>query len=169
MRQLNLKIILILLFAVLVSDAYAQKRVFWLDSYDPSNQWTAEMGSAIRSLLSEHNVDLKIHHMDTKHNKSEDYLKKAAQKAVDLIKEYHPDVVIASEDAVPAGLGDGQDRTGVDAPEQQRDRLHASEVLHAADGHQVPRVLVPLRPTAIQKDLPPTADLPQLGGRGPLR
>jgi ABC-type uncharacterized transport system substrate-binding protein len=98
MKQTIWKTLLVLMMICFVSHAHAQKRVFWLDSYDPTNQWTAELGMAIESTLSGHDVVLKIHHMDTKRNKSGEYIRKAARKAAEMIKEYNPDVVIASED-----------------------------------------------------------------------
>ena len=98
MKQTILKMLLILMMFSFVNHAYARKRVFWLDSYDPTNKWTSELGTAIESALSKYDVVLKIHHMDTKHNNTVAYKKQAAQKAVQMIKEYDPDVVIASED-----------------------------------------------------------------------
>lgn len=98
MRRLNWKMFVVLLIVGFVSTAYAKKRVFWLDSYDPSNQWTAEMGAAIKSTLDGHDVELKTQHMDTKRNKSPEYIKRASKTAVEMIEAYHPDVVIASED-----------------------------------------------------------------------
>jgi ABC-type uncharacterized transport system substrate-binding protein len=98
MRQTILKMLFILMMFCFVSLAHAGKRVFWLDSYDPTNQWTAELGEAIETTLSGRNLELKIHHMDTKRNKSVEYKERAAKKAVEMIKRYNPDVVIASED-----------------------------------------------------------------------
>jgi ABC-type uncharacterized transport system substrate-binding protein len=92
------RLILVLLIIGSGSHVHARSRILWLDSYDPSNKWTAEMGKAIRSTLQGQDVEFKVHHMDTKRNKSEAYKKKAALKAVDLIKGYQPHVVIASED-----------------------------------------------------------------------
>lgn len=98
MKQLIWKLLLILLIIGAASNVHARNRVFWLDSYDPTNEWTNGLGNAIKSTLADRGVELKIHYMDTKRNKSAEYIKKAAQKAVELIKEYKPDVVIASED-----------------------------------------------------------------------
>lgn len=98
MRGMTWKLLFVLLIIGFSSNVQARHRILWLDSYDPSNKWTAEMGKAIRSTLEGHDVNLKIHHMDTKRNKSEAFKKTAALKAVDLIKSYQPDVVIASED-----------------------------------------------------------------------
>ncbi len=98
MKGLAWKLILVLLIIGLSNNVYARHRILWLDSYDPSNKWTAEMGKAIRSTIQGHDVELKVHHMDTKRNKSEEFKKKAALEAVHLINSYRPDVVIASED-----------------------------------------------------------------------
>jgi ABC-type uncharacterized transport system substrate-binding protein len=92
------KLLSFLLIIGFSSNVHARHRILWLDSYDPSNKWTAEMGKAIRSTINGQDVELKVHHMDTKRNKSEAFKKRAALKAVDLIKSYRPHVVIASED-----------------------------------------------------------------------
>jgi len=98
MKQTIWRVLLVLMMLFFVHHADARKRVFWLDSYNPTNKWTSELGMAIESALSRHDVELKIHHMDTKRNNSVAYKMQAAQKAVKMIKEYKPDVVIASED-----------------------------------------------------------------------
>ncbi len=98
MKGLAWNLMLVLLIMGLSNDVYARHRILWLDSYDPSNKWTAEMGKAIRSTIEGQDVEFRVHHMDTKRNKSEEFKKKAAIQAVDLIKRYRPHVVIASED-----------------------------------------------------------------------
>jgi ABC-type uncharacterized transport system substrate-binding protein len=98
MNQLIRKLVPFILVILVAGNAYARHSIFWLDSYDPTNEWTANLGKAIETTLQGHEVNLKIYHMDTKRNKSESYKKKAAKIAVEKIKEYHPNVVIASED-----------------------------------------------------------------------
>lgn len=98
MKRLICKLLFALLIIGVAGNVYARNRILWLDSYDPTNQWTSNLGEAIKSTLADYDVELKVHHMDTKRHKTKQYIKKAAQEAVELIKAYKPDVVIASED-----------------------------------------------------------------------
>jgi ABC-type uncharacterized transport system substrate-binding protein len=88
-------VLVILLFA---GNVDARKRVFWLESYHEGYAWTDSLQAAITSTLYSHDVELKIFHMDTKRNKSEKAILAAAKNAVALIREYKPDIVIASDD-----------------------------------------------------------------------
>jgi ABC-type uncharacterized transport system substrate-binding protein len=88
-------VLFILLFA---GNVDARNRVFWLESYHEGYAWTDSLQAAITSTLYSHDVELKIFHMDTKRNKSEKAILAAAKNAVALIREYKPDIVIASDD-----------------------------------------------------------------------
>ncbi len=97
-KILKFAVLMLILNLLLVNQAGALHRIFWLESYHAENPWTKSMGMAIRETLSGHDVDLKIFHMDTKRNNTEDYIKRTAKRAVNEIHAYHPDVVIASDD-----------------------------------------------------------------------
>ena len=90
--------IIFVLFFIFLNPCYARHRIFWLDSYDLTNQWTAVLDTEIKSSLAGHDVELETFHMDTKRNKSESFKEMAAERAVLKIKQYKPDLVIASED-----------------------------------------------------------------------
>jgi hypothetical protein len=88
-------------------DTAAKKKVLFVNSYHAEMGWSKGI---IRGVLETFNieanhtlsnsalVDLKIIHMDTKRNKSEEFIKKAAINAKKVIEEWGPDVVIAADD-----------------------------------------------------------------------
>ncbi len=85
----------------------AKKKVLFVNSYHAEMGWskgiirgvleTFEIGTN-NTLSSDALVNLKIIHMDTKRNKSEEFKKKAALNAKKVIEEWGPDVVIAADD-----------------------------------------------------------------------
>jgi ABC-type uncharacterized transport system substrate-binding protein len=81
-----------------VSLSRASKRVLYIDSYHKGFDWSDGITRAIEAEFKDKDVDLSIFRMDTKRNTDEDFKKEAARKAVDLIKSFQPDVVIASDD-----------------------------------------------------------------------
>lgn len=78
--------------------AHAAKRVLYVDSYHQGYEWSDGVTEGVRSVLSKAGVSLKIFRMDTKRHTDEDYKKKAALRAKELIASFHPDVVITSDD-----------------------------------------------------------------------
>ncbi|MEJ2639604.1 MAG: ABC transporter substrate binding protein [Desulfosarcinaceae bacterium] len=88
----------LLALLIAASVASASKRVLYIDSYHKGFDWSDGITRAIKATLKDKDVDLRIFRMDTKRNPSEDFKKEAARKAVDLIKSFRPDVVIASDD-----------------------------------------------------------------------
>lgn len=73
-------------------------RVLFIDSYHEGYEWSDGITAGIQRVVANADVDLRIHRMDTKRNKSEAYMQNAALKAKALIEEYRPDVVIATDD-----------------------------------------------------------------------
>jgi hypothetical protein len=92
------EMVVVLVIVIFAGNVDARNRVFWLESYHEGYAWTDSLQTAITSTLYGHDVELKIFHMDTKRNKSEKAILAAAKKAVTLIKNYKPDIVIASDD-----------------------------------------------------------------------
>lgn len=77
---------------------YAGKRIIWIDSYHDGYEWSDGIGQAIREVLFETGVELKVVHMDTKRNNTDLLMKAAAIQARAVIDAFNPDVVIASDD-----------------------------------------------------------------------
>jgi ABC-type uncharacterized transport system substrate-binding protein len=87
-----------------------KSRILYIDSYNTDLPWvqgiTRGIFEGLNITLDEYgnpdssmsNVELKILHMDTKINQSEEFIKAAAFEAKQLIESWRPDVVIASDD-----------------------------------------------------------------------
>ena len=74
------------------------KKILYIDSYN-ANLWSATIENGIHSVLDKHNnIELKIFRMDTKRFPLEQFKQAAALKAKEIIREWEPDVVIASDD-----------------------------------------------------------------------
>lgn len=95
-----LTVFIVILVSVFVSIPFvsASQKVLYIDSYHKGFEWSDGITRAIEASFDGKDIDLQIFRMDTKRNPSEDFKKEAARKAVDLIKSFRPDVVIASDD-----------------------------------------------------------------------
>ncbi|MDC7231893.1 MAG: ABC transporter substrate binding protein [Spirochaetales bacterium] len=90
--------------------AGGRQKVLYVNSYDAEYFWARGIFEGILSGFDIHTdeqgtldfknspVDLKVFHMDTKRNPSEEYIKKSALEARDLIESWNPDLVICSDD-----------------------------------------------------------------------
>ena len=76
----------------------SDKKVLHVESYHAGFTWSDGISKAITDIMAQNNVTLKTIHMDTKRNKDEASIKKAALHAKKIIKEYKPDLVIATDD-----------------------------------------------------------------------
>ena len=91
------KINLIILFSFYLStQAHANKCLF-ISSYHTGYAWSDGVEQGLRETLFG-KCELKQFNMDTKRNKNEEAKKKAAQKAIELIESWKPDVVITADD-----------------------------------------------------------------------
>lgn len=91
-------LLMVVVAALVVTSANAAKRVLYIDSYHEGFAWSDGITQAIQKTLQGHDVDLKIHRMDTKRNPDERYKIRAAQVAKSVIDTFKPDIVIASDD-----------------------------------------------------------------------
>ncbi len=80
------------------SRTYEGKKVLFIDSYHEGYAWSDGITKGVEMKLKDTGVVLKIHRMDTKRHSDDAFKKQAAQQAVELIKEFKPDVVIAADD-----------------------------------------------------------------------
>lgn len=76
----------------------AGKRVLWVDSYHEGNPWNDGIGRGITAKLKDSGVELRIVRMDTARNPDESHARQAGQRAKNVIDEFRPDVVIATDD-----------------------------------------------------------------------
>jgi ABC-type uncharacterized transport system substrate-binding protein len=79
------------------STAQAAEVVF-VDSYHEGYPWSDGITAGIQETFAGSGHNVTVFRMDTKRNKGEDFKSEAAQKALDLINEKKPDVVIACDD-----------------------------------------------------------------------
>ena len=104
---MNMKVVVGLLAAVVVAagglfmwkdDGGKKKRILFVDSYHQGYAWSDGITDGINGVLAGQNVELRIHRMDTKRNKSEEFKQEAGRKAKQVIDSWRPDVVIAADD-----------------------------------------------------------------------
>lgn len=74
------------------------KRVLLIDSYHKGYSWSDGIIRGVHEVLLDANVEFEIHRMDTKRNRSKDFILQAAKIAKDKIKSFAPDVVIICDD-----------------------------------------------------------------------
>jgi ABC-type uncharacterized transport system substrate-binding protein len=77
---------------------YDGRRVLHIDSYHRGNEWNDRIADAVRDTLEGTGVELKIIHLDTKRNDSEEFKRAAALRAKEVIEAFAPDVVTTSDD-----------------------------------------------------------------------
>lgn len=77
---------------------YQGKKILFVDSYHEGYNWSDGILKGIKATLKDSGVELKVTHMDTKRNGSEEFKQKAGQKVKQEIETFKPDVVIAADD-----------------------------------------------------------------------
>jgi ABC-type uncharacterized transport system substrate-binding protein len=75
-----------------------QPRILFIDSYHEGYAWSDGITAGINRVFADNKVTLKVHRMDTKRNRTDEFKKKAALRAKAVIEEFKPDVVIATDD-----------------------------------------------------------------------
>jgi ABC-type uncharacterized transport system substrate-binding protein len=74
------------------------KRILWVSSYHQGYQTHDDEERGIRRVLKDTGVELRIFQMNTTQNDSEEFGMQAGLEALALVKEFQPDIVIASDD-----------------------------------------------------------------------
>lgn len=102
LKKQVVRVFLLLVISVVFSSfatAQVRRKILYIDSYFPSYSWSVNITAGIESVLEgRQDVKLRIFRMDTKRNRSEEYKKRVALEAKDLIESWQPDVVIVSDD-----------------------------------------------------------------------
>lgn len=88
---------LILAVAATAGTAVAKDKVLFVDSYHAGYAWSDGILEGMETVFGDE-VDLKVVHMDTKRNPSDEAKQEGADKAAAVIESWKPDVVIASDD-----------------------------------------------------------------------
>nr|WP_321403591.1 ABC transporter substrate binding protein [uncultured Desulfobacter sp.] len=76
----------------------SNKKILWVSSYHQGYEANDAIEAGIRSQLNGSAVVLRTFFMDTKRNNTEAHGQAAAQKALSIIEQFRPDVIIASDD-----------------------------------------------------------------------
>ena len=77
---------------------YAGKKILFVNSYHKGFEWSDGITNSLKQGLSNKNIELKIHYMDTKRNTGEEFKKQAALNTKKIIEEWNPDLLITSDD-----------------------------------------------------------------------
>lgn len=92
-------IFLIILSIFIVSHNLEKPRLLFIHSYERDYTWTTEQIDGMnRVLANENKYIVREHFLDTKKNDYEEYLKRAEREVRALIKQWKPNVIIATDD-----------------------------------------------------------------------
>jgi len=84
----------------LVNEALPDKKVLYINSYHEGYVWSDDIEKGLHKALdrSDIGIDLKIFRMNSKENRSEDYIKQKALEAKKIADDWKPDIIIGSDD-----------------------------------------------------------------------
>jgi ABC-type uncharacterized transport system substrate-binding protein len=82
-----------------------QARILIVHSYHAGYDWTGHLHRGVIDTLAGKGLQIKVLYMDTKRHTDEDFKKAAGEKALDMIGQFKPHVVIASDDNAQAYAG----------------------------------------------------------------
>lgn len=88
----------VVLFAFVCSCQREPEKVLFINSYYPGFPSTDEYLAGIRDSFKGRNIDLRTFNMDTKRNPQIEYIEAKALEAIEEIKSFKPDLIIASDD-----------------------------------------------------------------------
>lgn len=74
------------------------KRILWVESYHAGFPWTDGIARGVERILAGTGVELQVLHMDTKRHPSKSHAEAFARDALHVLREFDPDVVMASDD-----------------------------------------------------------------------
>ena len=80
------------------ADKPHDKKILWISSYHEGYEANDDIERGLRAVLKDRAVQLQVLHMDTKRNDAEDFGRQAGLRAFAKVKEFAPDVIIASDD-----------------------------------------------------------------------
>jgi hypothetical protein len=88
----------VLLWGPAWAGPYEGRRILWVDSYHEGFAWSDGVARGVWAILGGSGAQVKVVRMDTKRNPSPEHARKAAEEAMQAVREFAPDVVMASED-----------------------------------------------------------------------
>ncbi|RWX44594.1 ABC-type uncharacterized transport system, substrate-binding protein [Candidatus Electrothrix aarhusensis] len=87
-----------ILIIFLVITNLSKPRIFVLHSYSLNFSWVKDINVGIERILKHKPYSIRWHYMDTKRNPSIEYKEKAGKIAVNAIKQWNPNIIIAVDD-----------------------------------------------------------------------
>ncbi len=78
--------------------SFQGKRILWVESYHEGFAWSDGIARGVEKILDGTGVELRVVHMDTKRHPSRSHAEKSADDALSVLREFAPDVVMASDD-----------------------------------------------------------------------
>lgn len=90
--------VMIVLCGAAWAGSYEGRRILWVDSYHEGFAWSDGVTRGVRKVLDTSGAQVRVVRMDTKRNASPEHARKAAEEAMRTVREFAPDVVMASED-----------------------------------------------------------------------
>lgn len=87
------------------TDKIVSKKVFVVHSYHPEYEWVASIDRGIKSNFVARSDDLQFFYMDTLRQPSDASKKEKGAEALQAVKEWNPDLVIAVDDNAQAYFG----------------------------------------------------------------
>lgn len=90
----------LILFLILTINIFAQtnKKILFIDSYNKNYVWSDQIELGIKEVIKDKNIDLKIFRLDSKRKPDIENINNRVKLALELIKEYKPDIIIAADD-----------------------------------------------------------------------
>jgi len=103
MRRTIPALALLLLLSVICpstvkAQGHAGKKILIVHSYDRNFTWTADIDDALGRMFSRHNIIVRTIFLDANIQRDQKELTAAGQAAVEVMLEFKPEVVIASDD-----------------------------------------------------------------------
>ncbi len=83
----------------------AQPKVLLVHSYHPEYPWVASLSFGVKKALSGSKAQIETFYMDTKRNTSEEFKTKMGKKALAVVEDWKPDIVITADDNAQAYFG----------------------------------------------------------------
>jgi ABC-type uncharacterized transport system substrate-binding protein len=80
-------------------------KVLLVHSYHPGYEWVASLSFGVKKALSGSGAQLETFYMDTKRNTDEEWKVAMGKKALDIVQDWKPDVVITADDNAQAYFG----------------------------------------------------------------
>ncbi len=98
MKKISIIFSALIALSMIFAGESATNKVFIVFSYHPDFSWVMDENKGIDEVLTGHNIELERFYMDTKHKTSPEWKQSIAEKAIDRITAFKPDVLMVFDD-----------------------------------------------------------------------